>query len=212
MSRECSVCAHPEREAIDLELARARTNRDIARKWGVTKSSVHRHRQDHVPPRVVDRARTETIGRAEDILRELHELQVVARSILSKASTAGDLRAATGAIAQVRSNLELIARLLGELKEGPSVNLIVSPEWGSLRAAILEALVPFPEARTAVVKALLRREGASGMLPTGPSATVRTLPDASGVPALPAPIEVMAADSDSSEKDSPLRDAGQGAA
>jgi hypothetical protein len=48
----------------------------------------------------------------------------------------------------------LLAKLLGELDERPVVNLTLSPEWLELRAVIIGALEPHPEAREAVVRAI----------------------------------------------------------
>jgi DNA polymerase/3'-5' exonuclease PolX len=81
-------------------------------------------------------------------------LQGRALTILDKAETAGDLRTALGAIREARGNLELLAKLLGELDERPVVNLNVSPEWLELRAVIVGALEPHSEALSTVVGAL----------------------------------------------------------
>ena len=63
-----------------------------------------------------------------------------------------------GAIREARGNLKLLAKLLGELDERPVVNLNVFPEWLELRAVIVGALEPHPDARGAV----LRNLGGSG--------------------------------------------------
>jgi hypothetical protein len=55
---------------------------------------------------------------------------------------------------RLQSNLELLAKLLGELDDRPQINLLVAPEWHKVRAALLEALLPFPDARTAVATRL----------------------------------------------------------
>ena len=54
----------------------------------------------------------------------------------------------------MQKQIELQAKLLGELQNGQTVNVLVAPEWVSLRATILVALVQFPDAREAVVEAL----------------------------------------------------------
>jgi hypothetical protein len=41
--------------------------------------------------------------------------------------------------------------LIGELDDTPQVNVLVSPEWLELRADIVTALEPHPEALRAVV-------------------------------------------------------------
>ena len=51
---------------------------------------------------------------------------------------------------------ELLARLLGELKDSPgiTVNVVESPQWVALRTVLLQALQPYPAARLAVTEAL----------------------------------------------------------
>jgi hypothetical protein len=65
-----------------------------------------------------------------------------------------DLKVASGAIRKAWGNLELLAKLLGELDELPQVNVVLTPEWYALREAILAALVPYGEARSAVAARL----------------------------------------------------------
>ena len=45
--------------------------------------------------------------------------------------------------------IELLAKLTGELDERAQVNIVLSPQWLTIRLAILEALEPFPGARMA---------------------------------------------------------------
>jgi hypothetical protein len=55
---------------------------------------------------------------------------------------------------RLEGHADLMGRLLGELKEAPTVNIILSPEWSALRRVILAALEPYPEARQAVALAV----------------------------------------------------------
>jgi hypothetical protein len=59
-------------------------------------------------------------------------------------------------VGQCRQNLELLARLVGELEAAPQVqvNILVSDEWLELRTAIVAALEPYQEAKEAVLRAL----------------------------------------------------------
>ena len=43
MGRLCTVCAHPERGAIDEDLKTDRPLRNIAARFGVSKAALHRH-------------------------------------------------------------------------------------------------------------------------------------------------------------------------
>lgn len=62
--------------------------------------------------------------------------------------------------AQLQSSLELLAKLAGQLDERPQLNVILAPEWQRVRRALLEALLPFPQARTAVAASLASMEAA----------------------------------------------------
>ena len=65
---------------------------------------------------------------------------------------------------ELRSCLELQARLTGELDERPSmtVNLLASTEIQGLVGLLLSALAPFPEARIAAAGALSTIDAGAG--------------------------------------------------
>jgi hypothetical protein len=60
------------------------------------------------------------------------------------------------AAASLRDQLELLARLMGELQEGSTVSVLVNPQWLSLRTVILQTLAPYPDARLALADALAK--------------------------------------------------------
>ena len=94
------------------------------------------------------------VAQADDLLEEVRGLQRRAYAILDAAEETGELRTALAAIREARGNLELLAKLLGELDERPVINLITSPEWIELRAVIVTALEPHPGARESVLQAI----------------------------------------------------------
>lgn len=63
--------------------------------------------------------------------------------------------------ARLQGQLELLGKLLGELDERPTVNVLVLPEWAAIRGAMVKALRPYPEARQAVAVALVQIEAGS---------------------------------------------------
>jgi hypothetical protein len=65
------------------------------------------------------------------------------------------------AAAQLTKQTELLAKLLGELDERPQFNVLIAPEWQTMRATILAALAPYPEARIAVATKLIEVDHAS---------------------------------------------------
>jgi hypothetical protein len=154
MPRSCTLCEHPRREEMDKALVKDSSNLSISSLFGVSESAVRRHKANHLPAKLVMAQAAEEVARADDLLSQVKNLQDRALAILDAAEEAGELRTALGAIREARGNLELLAKLLGELDERPVVNLNVSPQWLELRAVIIGALEPHPDARGAVLRAL----------------------------------------------------------
>jgi hypothetical protein len=94
------------------------------------------------------------VAEADNLLEQVQDLQRSTLDILAEAEKSKQYRTALSAIREARSNLELLAKLLGELDERPVVNLHISPEWLELRAVIVGALEPYSEARGAVLRAI----------------------------------------------------------
>ena len=70
-------------------------------------------------------------------------------------ATHGDYRTALSGVGQARACLELLLEVEGRVDRRPTVNLLVAPEWLAVRAALLAALAPYPEALAAVAERLL---------------------------------------------------------
>jgi hypothetical protein len=199
----CRICRDPRREQIDRALSLpGGSTRGVAGAFGATKSAMARHRLHSVG--VVEKVKVARLRTFEDFVASLEELHGKAAGILGKAEKARNLTASTNALREIRQTVELIARLVGELKDGPSVNILLAPEWSSIRAAILEALGPFPEARAAVSAALVRRESAIGVLGPGSGNAHLSEVRSAALPAASAPpINVSAADPSAVQEASP---------
>jgi hypothetical protein len=155
MPRSCTVCTHECREEIDQALVAGESTGKISGRYRtIDQRALRRHRANHLPAKLVMAQAAEEVAQADDLLDQVRGLQGRALAILDKAENAGELRTALSAIREARGNLELLAKLLGELDERPQVNILVSPEWLELRAVIVGALEPYSEARGAVLRAL----------------------------------------------------------
>jgi transposase-like protein len=154
MPRRCTVCDCPERHGIDEALVTGAPYRSVAKRFGLSESSVYRHKTEHLPAHLLRAKGVEEAARADNLLEQVRHLQTRALDILDRAEEAGDLRTALAAISQARGNLELLGKLAGELDERPVVNLNISPEWLELRTVIVSALEPYSQARGAVLRAL----------------------------------------------------------
>jgi hypothetical protein len=74
--------------------------------------------------------------------------------VLKAARDAEDHELRLKAITRAEKQIELEGRLLGELRDGAKVNIVITPEWLGVQAVLLDALRPFPEARIAASVAL----------------------------------------------------------
>ncbi len=162
MPRKCTICEHEKVEEINRLLLKGVSLRNIAKQYSVSAASLHRHKKGHLPAKLVKAQEAREIAKADSLLDQVTELRNKALSILAKAEQAGDLRTALQGVREAKGCLELLARLQGELQERTTVNVLVNPQWLTLRAVILKALDRYPEARQAVARALREVESDAG--------------------------------------------------
>jgi hypothetical protein len=154
MPRKCTVCEHEKVEEINRLLLKGVSLRNIAKQYSVSAASLHRHKDGHLPAKLVKAQEAREIAKADSLLDQVTELRDKALSILDKAEQAGDLRTALQGVREAKGCLELLARLQGELQERTTVNVLVNPQWITLRTVILKALDGYPDARHTVARAL----------------------------------------------------------
>lgn len=157
MPRACSICSHRAKETIDRALVAGEPNRRIAARHDVSEQAVRRHKDGHLPAALAVSHKAEEVSRADDLLGQVRDLQARTLSVLADAEAAGEIGLVLAAVREGRRNLELLAKLVGELGDGsPVVNVVIGPQ---VRAVILDALQRYPEARYAVADALAEIEG-----------------------------------------------------
>jgi len=149
--RSCTICTHPEREAIDEALVGGIAFPALVAEYRVSKDSLSRHKANHLPAKLVMAQAAEEVAQADDLLGQMRDLHARTLAVLEAAETSKQHRTALSAIREARSNLELLAKLLGELDDKPQVNVLISP---TVQTAIIAALESYPEARLAVADAL----------------------------------------------------------
>jgi hypothetical protein len=154
MARTCSICSHPDRAEIDTALVVRGSLRGISRTFDLSEDALTRHRDNHLPPALAQSARVEEITRADDLVDRLIGLARETQAILAAARKDGNHDLALKAIQRAEKQLELQARLVGELRDAPVVNITLAPAWIQIQAVIVQALDAYPEARLAVVHAL----------------------------------------------------------
>jgi hypothetical protein len=154
MPRKCTVCAHQKRPAIDKALVDRRAFRDIARQFKVSKDALVRHSDDHLPASLVKAHDAREAAQADALLAQIVGLRDEGLGVLEKAKEAEDLHTVLNAIKVTQGTIELLAKLAGQLRDAPTINLVLSAEWQAVQANVLTALDPYPDARLAVAHAL----------------------------------------------------------
>ena len=136
MSRRCSICASPQAGAMNERIRSGATLASVAVEFSVSDDALARHARRHL----VDRPSTiPAIG--HDPLDELVSA-LRARALAGDPAVVREYRLALAAQSDVRHATP------------PTRDLASEPEWLELRARMLHALEPHPEARLAVVAAL----------------------------------------------------------
>jgi hypothetical protein len=91
---------------------------------------------------------------ALDVVEQLRAINSASLAILEDARNGGEPSLALKAIDRIHRQVELQAKLLGEIDQRPQVNLYLTPEWLELRTLIVGALEPHPQAQEAIIMAL----------------------------------------------------------
>ncbi len=159
MPRVCTVCAHQASSAINKALAASTPIRNLAESYGLSDQALIRHRDDHLPARIVKAQERMDVREAIDVVAQLKAINQASLAVLKDARDQRDGDLALKAIDRIQRQIELQAKLLGELDDRPQVNVLIAPEWLELRVQILTALESFPEARQAVIGAISERAG-----------------------------------------------------
>ena len=168
-----SIEKHLEREKIELDLILGKSIRDVAKKYGLSKSSCHRYLQQ-IPPHVraanlgellapgvdLDKLRTEeSRGLIAILASQRAKLHLVQDSALAN----GDHGLALKAANAIHRNAELIATYLGELvthTKQTSVSIVLSPAYMKLRSVVTRVLAKYPAALQEFTDEMLAYESA----------------------------------------------------
>jgi hypothetical protein len=160
MPRTCTVCSHDQRGAIEQEIAATTSAQKISALFRVSPDAVQRHKAEHLPKTLTEARKADDDERALDVVKQLRVINGVSLQILNEARQGKDPQTALKAVDRIHRQIELQAKLLGQLGDRPQINLLMAPEWLQVRTALLMALAPYTEARQAVAAALVSIEAA----------------------------------------------------
>jgi transposase len=130
MPQTCKACKHPQRAAIDAALARGESLRDIAGRFGISDTSICRHKAHNSASIVkASERREERFGM--NLADELLRINRKAWELLAKMEADGDHRGSVVALREVRECVatqdEMLSRAmkLQVATEPPQIEVVV---------------------------------------------------------------------------------------
>src|ERR1700683_4444298 len=117
MARTCTICGDSKRAEIDAALIQNEAYRSVAKRFNVSAPAVFRHQSEHLPAQMVKEKEVSEVAEASALVKELRELTRKTAAILTPAMRQKDGDLALKAVGRLERQLELKARLLGQLEE-----------------------------------------------------------------------------------------------
>lgn len=176
----CKVCEHVERTRIELLLAGGAGQTAVAKKYGMSKDSVHRHWHGHVSeerrsalmfgPVQREALASHLAEESSSVIDHYRAVRAGLYALYDAAVTAGDRNGGALLAGRLHENLAAMARLTGQLAASPLVQIsqtnifLNDPAFASFQADLIRVLSRFPEARDAVMTEFERLEAAPSQL------------------------------------------------
>ena len=143
MPRTCTVCRHPDRGAIDTDLAAGAAGyRNISERHGLSLAALSRHAATHLPAHLSRAEDARDTAEAGAVLERLVGHEAALSRMFDAAVAAGDVRGACAVSARMLPCLELLAEVGARLAAEAPTDADHTPEppfaWpdGSVREAV----------------------------------------------------------------------------
>jgi transposase len=122
MARPCTICTHNKVKEIDKAIIEGTSYRDIAGRFGISKSSLERHKdKGHIAVKIQRAKEITEIKQGLTLSEKLNELEKIAKDTILEASGEGDLKVKCTAIREYRSTIELSGKVSGEYRPGMEI-------------------------------------------------------------------------------------------
>lgn len=166
MGRKSKIEAHPQSEEIIRRLASGEEYSKIVEDFpDIRYQDLDYYAQNKLPEllsksndlkALADEIEQADVHKGDTYLQLVIGLQKKALDALELQDPTGDPKSWAMISREARGYLELLGKALDRIRGTPQmqVNILVNPEWISLRTTIIAALEPYPAAREAVVDAI----------------------------------------------------------
>lgn len=139
MAMTCTICRHPQRDDIETALIAGESLRGIERRFGVSDDALDRHRKVDIPELMAQSKQARAEVRGDTLYDRLRLLNAETLQILQEAKEAKNPDLALRAINRIERQLELEAKLLGQIDESTKVAIGINkaPEEPPLDLKVL---------------------------------------------------------------------------
>jgi hypothetical protein len=129
VSRQCAVCAHPERQAIDRAILAGESKAAISRRWGLPPDATERHSKiGHVVRHETMMASKDMLTPREgdpNLLDKLQELIRIVEHVMARCVQDGQFMNSIVCVRELTRIYEFVAKLTGQLDESARVNVAI---------------------------------------------------------------------------------------
>jgi hypothetical protein len=171
MSRQCTTCQHVKRVDIDRRLASGEPGNKVAADYGLSPSSLHRHRINCLKlgssgAIMKDMARGTAalacLPSREEMGNSYLDLCARIDQIATRAEREGSLKVALAGLNSVRQTIDSLARLSGADQSATQLNVSVATQvhldLSELQGKIINAFDDQPEIKAKIARALLEQD------------------------------------------------------
>jgi hypothetical protein len=119
MGRLCTICTHPERQAIDAALlVREAGYEKIAKRFDVSWQALYGHTRKHLREQIRQYKELAMLASSESLIAEMNRLHAYVSRVLERGEAAGDDRLVLLGVSQGQRNVETLARIgpLGDIQ------------------------------------------------------------------------------------------------
>ncbi len=151
MPQSCSLCRHPRRPEIDSALLAGQSFRDIAGRFGTSKSAVERHKRACISGTLARAQGAAEVVRGDSLLERIEgaltrikDLGLEAERLFYESQDTRDKGTALTAVCALsresRGYIEILSRLIGTLHSPEAAAEAVGRQYGISGKEVLEAL------------------------------------------------------------------------
>ena len=146
MPRTCTICKNKQCDEINEALIQGESFRAIAGQYAVSKTSLQRHKTNHLPVHLLQAKKANELADANTLVEQLQRLEGDARRIAQKAELGCDFKSALMAIREQARLLEIRGRILGEIRPADGGQTTIN----RITRVDIKAVLREPESRKAL--------------------------------------------------------------